>query len=491
MNTFKRKSLYAALAGVSALGVTGAAQAVNLNPDGLGQVLIYPYYTTRADAGGNAYTSLLSVINTTSSAKAVKVRFLEGKNSREVLDFNLFLSKHDVWTAAILPGASDGGAFVGTLDKSCTLPLIPATGQNFVNFAYTGSNSDKGGSSLDRVKEGYVEIIEMATFTTSSTTSQIVTHVGGVPGQNNYTCADLTDSQAASDAQDVQGGIFGGMTLINVNDGTDFTEDAVALDNYVSSTELSSGSIYNSAGSILPDLRLAQPSVSQVLSGGAVYTSSWTFGSADPVSAVLMHSNVMNEFVLDAGTKSGTDWIVTFPTKRYYVNVGTGNAPKLFQRNFNQTDGSCDDVSLAIYDREERTTSTPVGFSPPPPTQTNSICWEANVVTFNSSNVLGSVNVANIPTSFQDGWLNLGFPLAGALTDSPLPTVHELINTTGTFITSIGSSTSSGNTVTYIGLPVVGFAVQTFSNGTLSVGGKNVLSNYGGNFIHKYQTIVD
>ena len=110
MNTFKRKSLYAALAGVSALGVTGAAQAVNLNPDGLGQVLIYPYYTTRADAGGNAYSSLLSVVNTTSSAKAVKVRFLEGKNSREVLDFNLFLSKHDVWTAAILPSRRPAGA---------------------------------------------------------------------------------------------------------------------------------------------------------------------------------------------------------------------------------------------------------------------------------------------------------------------------------------------------------------------------------------------
>src|ERR1044072_1682594 len=170
MNTFKRKSLYAALAGVSALGVTGAAQAVNLNPDGLGQVLIYPYYTTRADAGGNAYTSLLSVVNTTSSAKAVKVRFLEGKNSREVLDFNLFLSKHDVWTAAILP-SSTGGALVGTLAKSRTPPPIPAGAQAFVNFAYTGSNSDKGGTSLDRSKEGYVEIIEMATFTTGSTTS--------------------------------------------------------------------------------------------------------------------------------------------------------------------------------------------------------------------------------------------------------------------------------------------------------------------------------
>src|SRR5215210_6401525 len=116
MNTFKQKSLYAALAGLGALGATGAAEAVNLNPDGLGQVLIYPYYTTRADGGGNTYTSLLSVVNSTSSAKAVKVRFLEGKNSREVLDFNLFLSAYDVWTAAILPSTATGGAKVGTLD---------------------------------------------------------------------------------------------------------------------------------------------------------------------------------------------------------------------------------------------------------------------------------------------------------------------------------------------------------------------------------------
>jgi hypothetical protein len=487
MNTFKRKSLYAALAGVSALGVTGAAQAVNLNPDGLGQVLIYPYYTTRADAGGNAYSSLLSVVNTTSSAKAVKVRFLEGKNSREVLDFNLFLSKHDVWTAAVLPG-SDGGAFVGTLDKSCTLPPIPAAGQPFVNFAYTGSNDDKGGTSLDRVKEGYVEIIEMATFATDTSTSQVVTHVNGVPGQNGFTCDDLTDAMASRDAAPPQGGIFGGMTLINVNDGTDETEDAVALDNYFFPHFIAPVTLYNSPGSILPDLQLSNPPVSQVLANNNVYTSSWGTGTADPVSAVLMHSNVMNEFVLDSGTKSGTDWVVTFPTKRYYVNVGTGNAPMLFQRNFNKTDGSCDDVGLAIYDREERTTSTPVGFSPPPPTQTNSICWEANVVTFNNSNVLGSVNVANIPTTFQNGWLNLNFPtgITGASA-----TVHELINTTNTAITSIGSSTSSGNTVTYVGLPVVGFAVQTFTNGTLSVGGVNVLSRYGGNFVHKYQTIVN
>src|SRR5256714_5733490 len=153
MNTFTRKSLYAALAGVGALGVTGAAQAVNVNPNGLGQVLLYPYYTVRTDNLGNPYNSLLSVVNSTNSVKAVKVRFLEGKNSREVLDFNLFLSPFDVWTAAILPDTATGGAKVGTFDVSCTLPPFSqsptAPFVSFVNFAYVGTSDDKGGSSLD------------------------------------------------------------------------------------------------------------------------------------------------------------------------------------------------------------------------------------------------------------------------------------------------------------------------------------------------------
>ena len=46
----------------------------------------------------------MSVVNTTASTKAVKVRFREGKNSAEVLDFNVFLSPFDVWTASITPG---------------------------------------------------------------------------------------------------------------------------------------------------------------------------------------------------------------------------------------------------------------------------------------------------------------------------------------------------------------------------------------------------
>jgi hypothetical protein len=469
--------------------VTGAADAVNVNAGGLGQVLLYPYYTVRGDTALNPYNSLLSVVNTTTSVKAVKVRFVEGKNSREVLDFNLFLSPNDVWTASIVPDAA-GGARMTTKDKSCTIPAIPSAGVAFVNFQYAASNADGATDSLDRTKEGYIEIIEMATYSTDSTVGTQATHVGGVPP-----CGISEVAAAGSQAHTASGGLFGGISLINVLSGTDFTADAVALDNFANN-----GSIYALAGTILPDLTQADPPTSQVLAQNAVYTSSWdpsltpvpcsptTGCAADPVSAVLMHDTVLNEFVLDTVTHSGTDWVVTFPTKRYYVPLGTGNAPKLFHRNFNKTAGSCDDVTLDIFDREEFT--APTSFSPPPPTQTNALCWEANVVTFANSHVLNSANETNIPTTFQNGWLRLGFPDVPGTNSQ----AHHLNNVGGTTITGLTGGTTTGASVTYFGLPVIGFALQNFQNGTLPGAGTGVAaliqSNYGGNFVQKTTTLI-
>jgi len=482
MNIFKKKSLCAALAGIGALGAVGAAQAVNLNPDGLGQVLIYPYYTTRAAPNGNVYNSLLSVVNSTASVKAVKVRFLEGKNSREVLDFNLFLSPKDVWTAGIVPmgvsvsGTEAPGAGIITRDKSCTLPAIPLLGKAFVNFAYSG---DGAGATLDRTKEGYVEIIEMATFDDLSDTAANVTHVGGVPPG----CADQTDALAASEAlppglvdQDGRSGIFGSMTLINVDSGTAAGQDAVALDNF------SDVVLYTNAGSVQPDLTQASPPVSVLFANNFIYNSLWSASTADPVSAVLMHDHIMNEFVLDAGTNSGTDWVVTMPTKRFYVANGTGTPARLFQRNFNKTDGACDDVDLNIYDREEDTTSTPIDFSPPPPSLSNAICWEANVITFNNSNLLGSANSANISTDFENGWLDIGF-FPSTVTGA----VHTLPND-ATIVTDIFANSTVGP-ATYVGLPVVGFAVETFQNNVVTVSGTP--ATYASSFVQKGTRLID
>ena len=475
MNTFNKKSLYAALAGVSALGVTGAAQAVNVNPDGLGQVLIYPYYTVRDKVPGAPFGTLLSVVNSTASAKAVKVRFNEGKNSREVLDFNLFLSKKDVWTVAVLQTAT--GAGIGTADKSCTVPPVssnPAALSEFVNYAYlTDPIAD---TSLDRTREGYVEIIEMGTITKGSATEIGVTHKAGVPP-----CTALGDTTVASSIEAPTGGLFGGVTLINVLAGEDYTEDAVALDRF------RTNGVYDVPGSIKPDLRDVNPPVAVVFNGNNVYQSTNWFGSnVDTISALFMHEHIYNEFVLDAVTKSGTDWVLTAPTKRYYYSpsnvAGIDEVDFLFQRNMD-ANGGCDDVSITLYDREENTATPNVSFSPPRPGKPNTLCWEANVLTFNSSQVLGSKNNRNVTTTYSNGWADLLIPQTSngrGQTGSP---AHYLPSFTTTITPLVGASTVTP--VTYFGLPIIGFAVQSFNNGTLVVGGNLVQSQYGGNFVHK------
>lgn len=140
------------MAVLSTLGLAGTAGAVTTGSTG--QVLLYPYYSVR-----NGNDTLVTVVNTTGLPKAVKVRFLEAKNSREVIDFNLYLSKYDVWTGVITTSAS--GAKLLTGDVSCTVPAIPSGGVEFRNYQYSGEFVDGEDTSLNRTREGYVEIIEM------------------------------------------------------------------------------------------------------------------------------------------------------------------------------------------------------------------------------------------------------------------------------------------------------------------------------------------
>jgi hypothetical protein len=485
MNTFKHKSLYAALAGLGALGATGAAQAVSVNHDGLGQVLIYPYYTVRGVLTGvvgsdAAYNSLLSVVNSTASAKAVKVRFLEGKNSREVLDFNLYLSAKDVWTTAIIPTTDGAGIF--TADKSCTTPTVSSSSTAptaFVNFAYVG---DTGGDTLDRTREGYVEVIEMGEVIGS--TAAAVTHVNGVAP---CTASALSDAVAQSNTVPGSGGLFGTMTLINVLQGEDFGIDATALDGW------STVARWFQPGDVRPTLADVNPKTSVVVAGSNVYITDWTASgnAVDPVSAVLMHNHVYNDYVLEATTLSKTDWVVTFPTKREYVSVGTGAASKLFEKNFQN--GSCDAVQLTIYDREERSEVVQGGFSPPPPTIFDSICWEANVISYvlkggpaaTASRVLGSKNYSSIASPYMNGWLDLNFNGPNVAAGR-----HRLVGGGSTVFNTKTGGTIGLLSTTFNGLPVVGFSAIVYENGTLTSGGFAIQSNYGGNFNHKLTTVI-
>ncbi len=196
----KKSSLTTAvLAGLAGLvGFAGSAGAVDINPDGTGQVLIYPYYTVQA--GQQTY---ISVVNSTDVGKAIKVRFLESYNSKEVLDFNLFMSPYDVWTGTVFALADaglsgDGGAF-GTRDNSCTVPDFAVAGDgsigglNYKAFDNSVYAADGGPTGLDRSREGYVEMILMADVT-GSTLADITHDSTGVP-------ADCGSSAAAQSRQ--------------------------------------------------------------------------------------------------------------------------------------------------------------------------------------------------------------------------------------------------------------------------------------------------
>ncbi|CAG9931373.1 hypothetical protein [Candidatus Nitrotoga arctica] len=492
MQKFKRKSLYLALvAAVSSVGIANtASSAVHVNSNGLGQVLIYPYYTSRA--GMDTY---LSVVNTTSSAKAVKVRFTEGRNSREVLDFNLYLSKNDMWTGAVVNTAN--GAKLVTADKSCTAPAIPAGGKEFVNFAYSGANLEgivgSGGdgetTSLDRTREGYFEIIEMGTITNTAIEAA-VTHVSGVPANCAVVQTATMDMGVSSTvivggqsarANPSTGGLAGTASLVNVAGGTDFGYDPVALDAFAPTNVQN---IWNPPGSILPDMRFADHT-GVVFNGGNTVTSSWSSGE-DTVSSLLMHNNIINEYVLDAATLSGTDWVITMPTKRYYVPVHnpalSTDATQLFSPFTHKfwLGGACEPVSISYWNREEGNVLIQ-DFSPPQAIGGTSLCWESTVMTFNNSAVLASANGVNVPVNFDNGWLRMSFSATNVLV------FNGQDDANGDHHNDASHSMTSLDDDTYFGLPTVGFMVQDFINQNAAPG---ILATYGGNFNHKYTVSI-
>jgi len=489
----KRTSMTAAiLAGIAGVaGISNMANAVYLNPDGLGSVLVYPYYTVN---GGNV--TLLSVVNTTNEGKAIKVRFLEAYNSREVLDFNLYMSPFDVWVAAVAPTAA-GGAAVLTNDNSCTVPVLPSAGQPFRTAAFDGTSAqgkDGGPTNLARTREGYVELIEMGTVTNeSSGTLSAITHgPSGVPSncaqvKKAWDAGGYWQSFALTDISDPDGGLFGSGSIIDVSEGTIAGYNAEAIDAFYL---VASTATHTQPGSLTPSIASATSLTSNVFANGQLVTTTYGNG-VNAVSSLFMVDNVFNEYNVETSTNSATEWVVTFPTKRFYVdkaNVYTpvgSSALKPFDVFFTSANGgtSCSPVGLQFWNREEQTTTTGVDFSPQPTAAGTALCWEAQVVTFNqggaSSTVLGSVLQANIDLTsvgFESGWARIDFT-----TDSlgALQTNHQL-PTAPAFAGSGDSTLVAGNV--FIGLPATGFSVIEYVNG--NVGG--ALANYTGLYRHKF-----
>ncbi len=521
----KRNTLTnAVLAGIGGIaGLAGIANAVNLNPDGLGEVLIYPYYTVN---GGN--DTLLSVVNTTNDVKAVKVRFVDSKNSREVLDFNLYLSPFDVWTGVVTdPDGDDSGlAAVATADRSCTVPSfftqndgLLGTNLPFVNFKTIRFDEFDGvDNSPERTREGHFEVIEMGIVDELVDADVTGLEAAAIHGADGLpaNCGALvsawifggvwnaTGSRGAdTDLRSPEGGLFGSASIINVLNGTQvgYNADAIAaFFDPTAGTGTNGGpaTLHADPGSELPTLNQADTSgttgdattvQSIVFDNGRIVTSDWDSllgnpGPVDAVSAVYMHNNIFNEYAIDSALNGATEWVNTFPTKRFYVNTSPLPAIPPFTDDFDGdtiADGaSCEQIGISFYDREEGDPGQAPGqvnFSPFDPANplVPVLCYEAQVVTWNqdlatntTSSILGSPNARNISTetvtgsTFENGWGQINF------TSDP------------------GHTYTSSDGDIYSGLPVTGFQITVVQNGTLAdAAGNSVLSNYAGLFGHR------
>ena len=455
-----------------------SVSAVSLSPRGVGQVLIYPYYTVN-----KSQDTLLSVVNASAISKAVQVRVLEGYNGRDTLAFVLYLSPHDVWTASISQTSDEGGAAIKTSDVSCTSTPFPANGQPLRSAGYDGTSTvpaDGGPTSITRTREGFIELIVGADITPGSPTDVAVTHVqDGLPGHGMPPgCATLNDATTQADEVAPTGGIYGSASIVNVGEGTFFPYNADALQGF---TDIP---LFDPASSDGPTLADANSNEADFAGGAKAYltTSDGTpialdyAAGIDAVSAVFMVDSIYNEYVVATSLGANTDWVITFPTKNFYVDPRFGAVPFApFSEAFAAPGESNVLISGTVFDREEggQTFGGPCELCPPPGNPPM-LAYQVNVAGFplqppaSPTGVFGSNLGSFVFSHFgDDGNVELDFvnyTMPGGI---------------------VASGIGAGAAVTLNGLPATGFMAYNVINANAQPG---LLANYSGVFRHRTTT---
>ena len=420
-----------------------------VNPGKTGQALLFPFYN--ADNGNSTG---IHITNTTDAVKAVKVRFLEYKNSDAVLDFNLYMSPKDLFAFAVIPDANGDGAAIITGDASCTVPALgtsngdfPGTAtenadgsttrtQPFSNYQFTGDAD----SSIERSLTGHVEVIEMGVVSDETYAAAATHDSTGVPAD----CAALDTAWASGTwsgnasfgVSAPTGGLAGVAYHINVESAASFGFEPTAIDGFSSSAQ------HTNPSSASPTIS-SGTSVATVQTAGGAWTD-YTLGSgAEATSALLQTSSLSNDVLVLPIVGGMTDWVVTFPTKRAHVDVATAaDVVPPFTDNWDgssEESSACEPVSIGRWDRE---TSAAAAVE-------TSICNGTSVIAMGAagagSALSASAGLAVLEYPYSEGWAKISFNNAG-------------------------QSMALGSGATRQGLPAIGFAAYKVVNGAMSYG---------------------
>jgi hypothetical protein len=323
----RRTLLAAALSG--ALSTAAAQPAMHLSTTGTGQVLIYPYYTTH---GG--LTTVFTVANTTTDVKALRVRLLEGVNSKPVQQLNLYLSPFATWSAAIAAGGDDGQtARLLTGDASCAVPPVPANGLAFTTSAFTGPNQDWADAGTPPQRAATVS--RSSGRPLNCAILQANWSPGGIWSTNPTSWIDLPT-----------GGLRGEAALVEASTGLIYGYSAIGIEQFY--TEAGAPAALHAAPtSAAPDLRSARSTPDEVrvalhrdpFNNARIETFQSSVPSPEPVTLLLMASGAWSEFSLDPALGSETEWVFTMPTRRWYVEGNAAIRP--FTNAFTPDGRSC------------------------------------------------------------------------------------------------------------------------------------------------------
>lgn len=345
---------------------------------GVGHALIVPYFNAQ-----NGNMTVLHVTNTDQvNGKVAKVRFRSASNSDDLLDFQVFLSPGDVWTAAVVADAN-GLAQIVTADNTCTVPaLASGVPQSFNNSSarLPAYLTEAQRNALTR--EGYVEIFNVAdisalkAFDTNGALnaagpnrSPLYTatkHAGGVAPcsvagsaartlLNAAAIADYgTEAAAAATGLDSgSGGLMGDWYIINVPQTTTFSGAATAIvantgagttgavgnfrhfaqlgNNLVAAAGANgvtadplfrSSDVFDAAGAAVATAALTMLNYDAPDLSTPFFSaasSANTLAQATNLLAALSVKSVTNQYALDAGITAKTDWVFSMPARRYNV----------------------------------------------------------------------------------------------------------------------------------------------------------------------------
>lgn len=462
--------------GLLMLLLCGSVRAVHLNQTGEGEVLLVPYFTVN-----NQLNTLVEVVNHSQWPTALKVNVRERLYGEAVLTYNVYLAGFDSWSFALVATESTVQGYTGddsvmhlTGDGSCAFNLNqPAT-------ELTPPNYQWGPDETERMREGFIEVIEMGRLEGDASLA-IMANQAGEAGACATLAALVTEDNLM--LQPPAGELGADVSLIDVASGINYGYPALALTDFFTGNEFRHASPDDSS------LSLDAAAPEAWLPDGGDYRRLQFESGIDAVSAVLSKQAIYFTYdVLDL-VAGATDVALTLPTKRFYRMQD--QPIEIFQPPFlnnNSRDSECPGNPAAwvglievIWDREEQEDQpqTGGGIRPPPPPMP-SMCYGTLTVSMRLPEV-ASLGISPI-TGSNLLW-DFSTPAIAVATKAGYARIEPI--TIFPFIE--GTDPEDQQVYQVVGIPVMGVAFQRYVN---AAAGPGLLAQYGGAQALKSRVLV-